>query len=345
MTDMTLADFDYHLPPRLIAQVPVRPRDSSRLLLLDRERETIEHRHFFNLPDYLRPGDLLILNNSRVFPARLIGHKKNSGGQVEIFLHRQLQADIWECLLGDRVQPGLELVLSDAMFAQPLVQLSHGLWQVKFSQTGDHFWQIVNTIGQIPLPPYIKRPEIRPSDSEDYQTVFADQNQSGSVAAPTAGLHFTQDLLQEIARRGVEIAYITLHVGLGTFAPVKVDRITDHRLHAEFVSIDASAVSAISQAKRAKRRIIAVGTTSVRALESMALDNKQTQSFWTDKFIYPGYQFTVVDALISNFHLPRSSLLMLVSALAGRDRILQVYQEAVRLNYRFFSYGDAMFIY
>lgn len=349
-------DFDYHLPPELIAQKPVRPRDSSRLLVLAKETGALEHRHFKDILGYLRPGDLLILNNSKVFPARLIGQKAVSGGKVEIFLHKKLKADLWECLVGGRVKEGLVIKFLDGkkvsnLQAEVLKNNNDGTWQVRFNLTGDKFFKAVSRIGLVPLPPYIKRDRKKASDKENYQTVFASAHQIGSVAAPTAGLHFTKSLLKKIKAQGVNIEYVTLHVGLGTFAPVKTEKITEHKMHSEFAAISVKTIKAIARTKKAGGRVIAAGTTSCRTLESADLGagawsqiRPQAQSFWTDIFIYPGYKFKVVDALITNFHLPKSTLLMLVSALAGKEHIDKAYQEAIDRRYRFFSYGDAMFI-
>lgn len=372
----TLQDFDYHLPSELIAQKPIRPRDHSRLLLLPKKTGAIEHKHFYNLIDYLKPGDLLVLNNSKVFPARLIGRKAETGGAVEIFLHKKISDagtgktgmttndNIWECLIGGRVKEGLviEFALGQKSSRQKLSSLraeilknNHdGTWQVKFNLRGDKFWQTINRIGLVPLPPYIKRDKKKASDKNNYQTVYADAHKVGSVAAPTAGFHFTKSLLKKIRAKGVRIAYVTLHVGLGTFAPVKTERISEHKMHSELAAISAATMTAVARAKKTGGRVIAVGTTSCRTLEAadwganvkarLGLHLK-SQSFWTDIFIYPGYKFKVVDALITNFHLPKSTLLMLVSALAGKKRIDAAYQEAVKRRYRFFSYGNAMFIY
>ncbi|MFA6514336.1 MAG: tRNA preQ1(34) S-adenosylmethionine ribosyltransferase-isomerase QueA [Patescibacteria group bacterium] len=357
---MTLktSDFFYHLPNSLIAQKPIRPRDHSRLLLLDKKSGLTQHKHFYNLPDYLKKGDLLILNNSKVFPARLIGHKKLTGGQVEIFLHQPSKGknradNIWECLVGGRVKEGSEIEFSKAknkLNAKIINNNQDGTWLVSFDSSGDKFWLVVNKIGEVPLPPYIKRSKQLASDKNNYQTVFADKNKVGSAAAPTAGLHFTKGLLKKIRDNGVVIKYVTLHVGLGTFAPVKEEKITDHKMHSEFASISAETIKEILKTKKLGGRIIAVGTTSCRTLESLnwvslRKQNKiQDQAFWTDIFIYPGYNFKIVDALITNFHLPASTLLMLISALAGKSQVDFAYQEAVRRKYRFFSYGDAMFI-
>ncbi|MFA5184458.1 MAG: tRNA preQ1(34) S-adenosylmethionine ribosyltransferase-isomerase QueA [Patescibacteria group bacterium] len=345
-----VSDFDYYLPPALIAQEPAKPRDHSRLLLLDKKTGKVEHDHFYNLIDHLRPGDLLVLNNSKVFPARLLGRKELTGGAVEIFLHRQLSVrksdgNVWECLVGGRAKEGVKVDFSRGLQATILKNNNNGTWQVGFNLTGDKFWRAINQIGLVPLPPYIKRNKKMDSDKSSYQTVFADARKVGSVAAPTAGLHFTKSLLKKIKARGVKIVAVTLHVGLGTFAPVKTEKISEHKMHSEFASVGVAAVRAIIKTKETGGRVIAVGTTSCRTLESLDLRQVRTQSFWTDIFIYPGYRFKVVDALVTNFHLPKSSLLMLVSALAGKGNIDLAYRQALSQKYRFFSYGDAMFIY
>lgn len=357
-------DFDYYLPPELIAQKPVKPRDHSRLLLLNKTKGKIFHRHFYNIVNYLRPGDLLVLNNSKVFPARLLGKKVETRGRVEIFLHQKVisekkinaqrvdENNIWECLVGGRVKIGLVIEFSQKLQALILKNNSDGTWLIKFNLSGEEFWRVVNKIGEVPLPPYIKRLKKETGDKNNYQTVFANSHKIGSVAAPTAGLHFTRALLKKIKAAGVKIEYITLHVGLGTFAPMKTENIVDHQMHSEFAEIGAKTRQAILATKKAGGRIIAVGTTSCRTLESAAwleINKEKNQSiqqyFWTDIFIYPGYHFKIVDALITNFHLPKSTLLLLVSALAGKKLIDQTYQEAIAQKYRFFSYGDSMFIY
>jgi len=351
--DYSLADFDYHLPLELIAQKPVRPRDHSRLLLLDKRIGSIRHRHFSDIVDYLKPGDLLVLNNSKVFPARLIGTKAETRGVVEIFLHQKIKTNLWECLLGGRVKEGLTVELSRQLKAVVQKNNGDGTWQVKFNLSGPGFWRAIEKIGLVPLPPYIKRGRKNASDKNNYQTVFADDHKIGSVAAPTAGLHFTKQLLKKLRSRGVKIEYVTLHVGLGTFAPVKTENILEHKMHSEFVEIKARAIREVLKTRRAGGRVIAVGTTSCRTLESLDWSDivksgsarLRARSFWTDIFIYPGYRFQVVDALVTNFHLPKSTLLMLVGAMAGKQNIDQAYQAAVSQKYRFFSYGDAMFIY
>ncbi len=342
--DYLVKDFSFKLPQELIAQKPVKPRDHSRLLLLNKKTGALAHQHFYDFINYLHPGDVLVLNDSKVFPARLIGKKEISGGQVEVFLHRVIDDAVWECLIGGRVKEGGTIVLSAGLTAQVLKNNQDGTWQVKFNKVGKQFWLAISKTGLMPLPPYIKRPIKTSSDKADYQTVFANPQKIGSVAAPTAGRHFTKNLLSQIKKKGVKVVFVTLHVGLGTFAPVKVDSVKDHKMHSELAEISSEAVSIIRQAKKQGQRIIAVGTTSARTLESMDLKKIGQQTFWTDIFIYPGYKFKMVDALVTNFHLPHSTLLMLVSALASKDYIDKAYKEAVKQRYRFFSYGDVMFI-
>ena len=350
----TTSDFDYELPAELIAQKPARPRDSSRLLLLDKASGEISHHRFYEIADYLKKGDVLVLNDSKVFPARLLGHKEETGGAVEIFLHKKKKDDEWECLVGGRAREGLKVEFPRSPLEATLRKDNgDGTWQVAFNLSGGKFWLAIEKVGIVPLPPYIKREGKKASDKDNYQTVFADPHKVGSAAAPTAGLHFTQRLLKKIKARGVKIVFVTLHVGLGTFAPVKAEKITEHKMHSEFAEISAKTAKEILVAKASGRRIIAVGTTSCRTLESAdwkkfstqaATGKLEAQSFWTDIFIYPGYKFKAVDALVTNFHLPKSTLLMLVSALAGKDHIDRAYSQAVAMGYHFFSYGDAMFI-
>lgn len=347
-------DFNYFLPPELIAQNPVKSRDKSRLLVLDKNTGLINHDHFFNIINFLNAGDILVLNNSKVFPARLIGKKLSTSGKVEIFLHQQRTKDSWECLVGGKVKVGLVIILSKKLQATLEKNNQDGTWLVKFNLIGENFFKEINKIGLVPLPPYIKRDGKVGKDKKNYQTVFADDKKLGSVAAPTAGLHFTKQLLKKIKNKGVKIQFITLHVGLGTFAPVKIDDFKKHKMHRELVSIKKTVWRDINEAKNKGNKIVAVGTTSCRALESAHLFSKQNKnttllyskdlSFWTDIFIYPGYKFKLVDGLVTNFHLPKSTLLMLVSALAGKKNIEKVYQVAVANKYRFYSYGDAMFI-
>lgn len=340
-----LKDFDYNLPPELIAQEPVNPRDKARLLIVDKKDKKIEHKYFFEILNYLKKGDVLVVNDSKVFKARLFGNKKESGGLVEIFLHKQMDDKTWECLLGGRVKEGLEIILEDKFKALVLKNNQDGTWLVEFNKTGHDFFKAVGRIGHLPLPPYIKRNADNKEDDRSYQTVYANSKKIGSVAAPTAGLHFTPKLISQIKKIGVEIEKVTLHVGLGTFSPVKVENILEHKMHSEYVEIDSRTALRLKKAKQAGQRIIAVGTTSCRTLESWGQAGfPDSFNSWTNIFIYPGYQFLVIDALITNFHLPKSTLLMLVSAFGGANFVKKAYQQAVFNNYRFFSYGDAMFI-
>lgn len=342
----SLSDFNYHLPSELIAQKPVTPRDAARLLVVNKKAKEIEHKKFSNLVDYLQPGDVLVLNDSKVFPARLFGHKKNTGGAVEIFLHKKIKDNIWECLLGGRVSEGLTIDLTPNFWATVKNNNQDGTWLLEFNKSGENFFKEVYKVGHLPLPPYIKRVKDQKEDKRNYQTVYAADTKVGSVAAPTAGLHFTPRLLKKIKDKGVIIERVTLHVGLGTFSPVKTENILDHKMHREFVEIDQNTIKRLKVYKKNQQRIIAVGTTSARTLESWgAAAFPDKYSAWTDIFIYPGYKFTIVDALITNFHLPKSTLLMLVSALAGKKLTEEAYLSAVTDKYRFFSYGDAMFIY
>ena len=337
------SDFYYDLPEELIAQTPLQQRDASRLLTLDRESGSVEHHHFYELPQYLRPGDCLVLNNSRVLPARLLGCRKPSGGAVEVLLLKDHGDGLWECLTkpGRKCKEGTELSFgNDALTATVETVLETGNRLIRFHYEGI-FLEVLERLGKMPLPPYI-REELE--DGERYQTVYSKIN--GSAAAPTAGLHFTEALLDEICAKGVSVVFVTLHVGLGTFRPVKAEEITDHHMHAEFCMISAETADTLNRTKEQGGRIICVGTTSCRTLESFADDNgrfKET-SGWTDIFIYPGYRFKAMDALVTNFHLPESTLVMLVSAFAGREHVLNAYRTAVEEKYRFFSFGDAMFI-
>lgn len=351
---MRLSDFDYSLPPGLIAQAPARPRDHSRLLIMDKKTGQPEHKFFYDLPGYLKKGDVLVLNNSKVFPARLIGRKKETGGKIEVFLLRETGGGTWQCLLGGRGgKEGLAIGFGRGLDGRVIRDNQDGTWETGFNKSGRAFMDIVGKVGFVPLPPYIKRGGgRRTADGGNYQTVYADDKKTGSVAAPTAGLHFTPGLLKKIKKAGAEIIYVTLHVGLGTFAPVKIDNVAGHKMHAEYVEIEKDAIGKIVRAKKEGRRVIAAGTTSARALESVfgrqakarrGAENRKFEG-WTDIFIYPGYKFMAVDALITNFHLPKSTLLMLVSAFAGREKITRAYREAIKRKYRFYSYGDAMFI-
>lgn len=339
---MNKSDFWFDLPEELIAQTPLEKRDASRLLHLDKKTGTIEHRYFYNLPDYLHPGDCLVMNDSRVLPARLIGTRP-TGGSVELLLLRDLGENRWECLSrpGRKTRTGQEIIFGDGELKATVEGTAEGGNRiVKFEYHGI-FLEILEKLGRMPLPPYIKA-ELK--DPERYQTVYS--RELGSAAAPTAGLHFTPELLEEIRQKGVSLAWVTLHVGLGTFRPVKEDQIEDHEMHSEFCIIPAETAETVNRTKMGGGRVIAVGTTSCRTLESFAKEDGSLEesSGWTNIFIYPGYSFKCIDALITNFHLPESTLIMLVSALAGRENILKAYKTAVDNRYRFFSFGDAMFI-
>lgn len=341
---MKKSDFYFDLPAELIAQTPIERRDASRLLVLDKDSGAWEHRHFFDLPEYLRPGDCLILNNSRVLPARLLGQRLPGGGTCEVLLLIDRGDKTWECLVrpGKHLREGARLSFGGGeLLAEVTSVLDGGNRLVRFNYEGI-FLEVLDRLGKMPLPPYI-REELQ--DRERYQTVYS--KVVGSAAAPTAGLHFTEDLLQKVQNMGVKVGYVTLHVGLGTFRPVKEDNITDHMMHSEYCVIPQETADLINETKRNGGRIICVGTTSCRTLETWAAEDgtMMANAGWTNIFIYPGYKFKVIDALITNFHLPESTLIMLVSALAGRRNVLNAYKEAVRERYRFFSFGDAMFIY
>ena len=339
---MKKSDFFFDLPEELIAQTPLEQRDASRLLHLDKKTGEIEHRHFYELPQYLRKGDCLVLNNTRVLPARLLGCRQ-SGGGVELVLLRDLGEGRWECLSrpGRKTKPGTLLQFGDGELTATVEAVAEGGNRiVQFHYTGI-FLEVLERLGKMPLPPYIKE-ELQ--DGERYQTVYS--RELGSAAAPTAGLHFTPELLEQIEQMGVKLCYVTLHVGLGTFRPVKEEKIEDHEMHSEFCMIPPETAETINTVKKNGGRVIAVGTTSCRTLESFAEEDGTVAagSRWTDIFIYPGYRFKCIDALITNFHLPESTLIMLVSALAGRENVLRAYETAVKERYRFFSFGDAMFI-
>ena len=340
---MKLTDFNYELPERLIAQVPIEKRDESRLMVLDREKKTIEHKVFKDILDYLKPGDCLVRNNTKVIPARLYGVKEETGANVEFLLLHRVEGDIWEVMVrpGKKLMPGAKVSFGDGILkAEILEKMDDGNRKVKFEYNGI-FNEILDKIGLMPLPPYIKE---RLKEKDRYQTVYA--KYEGSAAAPTAGLHFTDELLEKIKEKGVEIANVTLHVGIGTFRPVKVENIEEHDMHSEHYYIKKEDADKINNARKNGGRIIAVGTTSCRVLESISDENgivHETEGD-TSIFIYPGYKFKCIDCLITNFHLPESTLIMLVSALAGKDYIMKAYEEAVKEKYKFFSFGDAMFI-
>lgn len=341
---MNISMFDYDLPSELIAQTPLKDRSSSRLLVLDKNDGSIKHEVFSNIIDYLFPGDVLVLNNTRVIPARLIGEKEETGAVIELLLLKDMGEDVWECLSkpAKRLKIGTIVTFGDGLLkAEVIFKGDEGLTHVKLIYNGI-LMEILDKLGTMPLPPYIHE---KLEDQNRYQTVYAKIN--GSAAAPTAGLHFTPELLKSIQDKGVEIAYVTLHVGLGTFRPVEVDNILDHHMHSEYYVMDEETANTLNKAKEEGRRIISVGTTSTRTLETIATNNNGrfvSTSGNTNIFIYPGYEFKAIDALITNFHLPKSTLIMLVSALAGRENVLEAYKCAVSEKYRFFSFGDAMFI-
>ncbi|TCS83842.1 S-adenosylmethionine--tRNA ribosyltransferase-isomerase [Tepidibacillus fermentans] len=342
---MNIELFDFDLPEELIAQTPLKNRSDSKLLTLNRRTGEIQHHRFRGIIDFLHKGDTLVLNDTKVLPARLIGQKKETEAKVEVLLLKQLDDNRWETLVkpGKRLRQGHEVVFGDGLLTGVIEDTTEvGGRIIRFHYQGI-FNEILDQLGQMPLPPYIKE---QLEDKDRYQTVYA--KHLGSAAAPTAGLHFTKELLQQIEEKGVQIVYITLHVGLGTFRPVQTENIEEHHMHSEYYQLNEEAAKKLNEAKEEGRRIIAVGTTSVRTLETVV--NKETERFeakdgWTDIFIYPGYEFKAIDAMITNFHLPKSSLVMLVSAFAGRDTIMKAYQEAIDQHYRFFSFGDAMFIY
>ena len=339
---MKKTDFYFDLPEELIAQTPLQKRDASRLLHLDKVTGEIEHRHFYELPEYLHAGDCLVLNDTRVLPARLLGCR-SSGGSVELVLLRDLGEGRWECLSrpGRKTKPGTELQFGDGELTATVEAVAEGGNRIVQFHYDGIFLEVLERLGKMPLPPYIKE-ELQ--DAERYQTVYS--RELGSAAAPTAGLHFTPELLKEIEMKGVKICYVTLHVGLGTFRPVKEDEIEDHEMHSEFCIVSPETAETVNTVKKNGGRVIAVGTTSCRTLESFTDDDGTLKagSRWTDIFIYPGYRFKCIDALITNFHLPESTLIMLVSAFAGRENILNAYETAVKERYRFFSFGDAMLI-
>ena len=339
---MKTHDFWYDLPEELIAQTPLQQRDASRLMVLNKQTGEIAHKHFFDIVNYLRPGDCLVMNDSRVLPARLLGHRP-TGGAVEVLLLRDLGDKCWECLCkpGRKMQPGSEVIFGDGELTATVREVREdGNRVVEFHYEGI-FLEVLERLGKMPLPPYIKA-ELK--DQERYQTVYS--REVGSAAAPTAGLHFTKELLQKVRQQGVNTAFVTLHVGLGTFRPVKAEDILDHHMHAELCMLTQETADILNQTRKNGGRIICVGTTSCRTLESLvnADGSFEAKSKWTEIFIYPGYTFKAMDGLITNFHLPESTLVMLVSAFAGRDKVLNAYAEAVREKYRFFSFGDAMCI-
>lgn len=340
---MKLSDFKYDLPEELIAQDPLEDRSGSRLMQVDKQTGEITHSVFRDIIEYLNPGDCLVINDTKVIPARLFGTKEGTEAKIEVLLLKRKADDIWEVLVkpGKKAKPGTRIQFGDGLLTGTVVDIvEDGNRLIQFEYKGI-FEEILDKLGQMPLPPYITH---QLKDKNRYQTVYA--KHEGSAAAPTAGLHFTNELLEKIEQKGVSIAHVTLHVGLGTFRPVKVENVTEHHMHSEFYQIEQSEADKINSAKKNGGRIISVGTTSCRTLESASLEDGtiQAKSGWTEIFIYPGYQFRIIDCLITNFHLPESTLLMLVSALAGRDHMLNAYETAVAEHYRFFSFGDAMFI-
>ena len=343
MDGLKTSDYFYELPPELIAQDPLEDRSSSRLMVLDQKTGAVSHHVFREIPSFLRPGDCLVLNNTRVIPARLLGVREETGGAVEVLLLKRRTGDVWECLVkpGKKARPGTRLAFGDGLLhAQVEDVVEDGNRLIRFFYDG--IWEeVLDRLGEMPLPPYITH---KLQDKNRYQTVYA--RFDGSAAAPTAGLHFTPELLDQIQDMGVELAYVTLHVGLGTFRPVKVENVKEHHMHSEYYQVSAEAAEKINRTKKNGGRVICVGTTSCRTVESAADENGQVEAGCgnTDIFIYPGYRFKVLDALITNFHLPESTLVMLVSALAGREHVLAAYEEAVKERYRFFSFGDAMLI-
>ena len=342
-TELKKSDFYFDLPQELIAQDPLEDRSSSRLLVLDKNTGELSHHIFRDIIDYLHPGDCLVLNNTKVIPARLLGEREGTGGHVEVLLLKRKEADVWETLVkpGKKCKPGQRLSFGDGLLkAEVLETVEEGNRLIRFEYEGI-FEEVLDKLGEMPLPPYITH---KLKDKNRYQTVYA--KYEGSAAAPTAGLHFTRELLQQIADKGIKIAYVTLHVGLGTFRPVKEENVLEHHMHSEYYQVTEEAANTINETKRNGGRVICVGTTSCRTIESQAAEDgtMRASAGWTDIFIYPGYKFKVLDALVTNFHLPESTLIMLVSALAGREHVLAAYQQAVEERYRFFSFGDAMFI-
>ncbi|WP_100488697.1 tRNA preQ1(34) S-adenosylmethionine ribosyltransferase-isomerase QueA [Sporolactobacillus pectinivorans] len=341
---MDVSDFDYDLPQELIAQTPLKDRAASRLMVLNPNTDRIAHHHFTEIVDYLNPGDCLVLNDTKVLPARLIGHKEETGAKIELLLLKQTEGDSWECLAkpAKRVHEGERVMFGDGRLeAICTEELDEGRRIVSFHYEGI-FYEVLEELGKMPLPPYIKE---QLDDPDLYQTVYAKHR--GSAAAPTAGLHFTKELLAKIEANGIHLVFITLHVGLGTFRPVKVDKIEEHTMHSEFYQMSGQAADTLTKARSEGKRVIACGTTVIRTLETITAkyNGKFCEaSGWTDIFIYPGFRYRAIDAMITNFHLPKSTLIMLVSAFAGRDFILKAYREAVKEKYRFFSFGDAMFI-
>lgn len=338
---MLLSEFDYLLPEELIAQHPCEPRDHSRLLVLDKNTGAISHQHFFDILQYINAGDTLVFNDTRVIPARLIGSKAKTGGKIEVFLLNRRSGNEWEVLVkpGKKARPGTIIIFSDRLSCEILEITDFGGRIVRFIFDGI-FEEILDELGETPLPPYITE---HLADKERYQTVYAREN--GSAAAPTAGLHFTTELMDHLHEKGIHLAFVTLHVGLGTFRPVKTEKITDHVMHREYYSVLPETAELINNTKKQGGRVIAVGTTAIRTLETATVNGVlEAKSGWTEIFIYPGYTFKMVDGAVTNFHLPKSTLLMLISALAGQENVFNAYKEAVKQQYKFFSFGDAMLI-
>lgn len=347
---MSINDYDYELPKELIAQVPSEKRENCKMMVLDKEQKSIEHKHFFDITDYFDENDVLVLNNTKVIPARMFGHK-DTGAHIEIFLLKPIAGRMWEVLISPskRVKEQMEIEVSDELKVKVLTRENEGKWLVELLYDEEkNFYEILDRVGNIPLPPYIERQmsdeQLKTLDYERYQTVYAEKE--GSVAAPTAGLHFTQEIIEKLKGKGVQVCYVTLNVGLGTFRPVKVDNILEHKMDSEEYEISAETARIITEAKKSGKRITAVGTTTVRTLETCMKKHGEILEIVDDStlFIYPGFEFQVIDRLITNFHLPKSTLLMLVSALASREFILDAYQEAIKEQYKFYSYGDCMLI-
>jgi S-adenosylmethionine:tRNA ribosyltransferase-isomerase len=340
-----LADFDYLLPEKYIAQYPAPRRDRSKLMVIDKETGKIEHKIFSNIVEYFRKNDLIILNNTKVFPARLYASKDKTDARVEVFLLRELENELWEVMVrpARKVRIGNKLMFTKNVFCDVIDNTISGGRVVRFEYEGDNFYEIIDRIGTSPLPPYIKRPA-EAKDKKRFQTVYADER--GAVAAPTAGLHFTQDLLNRLKAKGVRIEYTTLHIGLGTFRPVQVEDLNRHQMDSEYFEVSPKTAMAINETKKKRRKVFAVGTSSVRGLETVAVSGFQVspKRGWTDKFIYPPYNFKMVNGIITNFHQPKSTMLMMISAFSDRDLIMKAYREAKKHNYRFLSYGDAMFV-
>ncbi len=335
---MKLKRFDYNLPKKLIAQKPIRPRDHSRLMILNRKNQTIKHDYFYNLGKYLKPDDVLVANNSKVIPARLYGIKP-TGGKIEILLLKRLDSKNWETIIKGKVKPGLKIKFNHNLFGVLISLVSTQIWQIKFNLSGPTLTRAIYRSGQTPTPPYIKRL----SNLKEYQTIYA--KHPGSAAAPTAGFHFTKKLISKLKKQGIQFEFVTLHVGLGTFQPVRTENIEAHKMHPELAELRKEVADKLNQSKTNNQRIIAIGTTATRVLESFCSYKKlQANSGWLNLFVYPGYQFKFIDGLITNFHLPKSTLLMLVAAFAGQKFIFRAYQQAIKKKYRFYSFGDAMLI-